>query len=191
MNFPGLDKEQQILRLFGKGDPSAMDKLYAEYADYLAGVCSRYIPDEDEMKDVLQEGFIKIFTKISTFEYRGKGSLKAWSARIVINEALISLRKASSSLKMEEIGTEVPDVPEIEEEPDIDGLSEETMINFIKRLPPGYREVFNLYVIEGKTHKEIAKLLGIKPDTSASQFHKAKKMLAKMIKEYRRNKENI
>ena len=71
------DREQQILDLFKKGDKCAMDKLYQEYADHMAGVCARYISDEDNLKDVLQESFIKIFTQIHLFDYRGKGSLKA------------------------------------------------------------------------------------------------------------------
>ena len=87
------DREQQILDLFKKGDKCAMDKLYQEYADHMAGVCARYISDEDNLKDVLQESFIKIFTQIHLFDYRGKGSLKAWVTRIVINEALMELRK--------------------------------------------------------------------------------------------------
>ena len=85
------DKEQQILSLFQKGDNRAMDKLYMEYADYLTGVCARYISNEDQLKDVLQESFIRIFTNIHQFEYRGKGSLKAWMTKVVIHESLQQL----------------------------------------------------------------------------------------------------
>jgi RNA polymerase sigma-70 factor (ECF subfamily) len=90
------DKEQQILSLFKKGDKCAMDKLYLEYADYLTGVCARYISNEDTLKDVLQESLIRIFTQIHQFEYRGKGSLKAWITKVTINEALIQLRKEAT-----------------------------------------------------------------------------------------------
>ena len=93
MILPWKNKEQHIISLFKKGDQHAMDKLYMEYADYLAGVCARYISDEDEVKDVLQESFIKIFTQIHQFEYRGKGSLKAWLTKVVINEVLMYLRQ--------------------------------------------------------------------------------------------------
>ena len=82
MVFLWKDKEQQILSLFHKGKKEAMDKLYMEYADYLTGVCARYISEEDTLKDVLQESFIKVFTQIHQFEYRGKDSLKAWLTRI-------------------------------------------------------------------------------------------------------------
>ena len=159
-----------------------MNKLYREYADYLTGVCTRYISNEDTLKDVLQESFIKIFTQIKQFEYRGKGSLKAWLTKIVINEALMQLRKDKMFFIFLQESTlnELPD-----EEPDTDDLNAETLLSFVRQLPPGYRAVFNLYVIEEKSHKEIAEILHIKPDTSASQFARARQMLAKMIQTYK------
>ena len=159
MNLFGTSKEQQIIRLFSKGDSRAMDALYAEYADCLTAVCARYVPREDDLHDVLQESFIKIFTKIDSFEYRGRGSLRAWLTRVVVNEALHWLRNTNEIAAL------------------------------IGRLPAGYRAVFNLYAIEGKSHKEIAQLLNIKPDTSASQYYKAKNMLARMIREQRKKEE--
>ena len=182
----GTDKEQYIIKLFRRGDTSAMDVLYAEYADYLTSVCARYIPDDDELKDVLQESFIKIFSKIGEFNYRGNGSLRAWITRIVINESLILIRKKKNS-PIINLEKEPPDVQD--DEPEIGNLSQEVLTNMIRQLPDGYRTVFNLFVIEGKSHKEIAKILNIKADSSASQFHKAKKQLAKMIKNYRLKKE--
>lgn len=181
----GTDKEQYIIKLFRRGDTSAMDVLYAEYADYLTSVCARYIPDDDELKDVLQESFIKIFSKIGEFNYRGNGSLRAWITRIVINESLILIRKKKNS-PIINLEKEPPDVQD--DEPEIGNLSQEVLTNMIRQLPDGYRTVFNLFVIEGKSHKEIAKILNIKADSSASQFHKAKKQLAKMIKNYRLKK---
>lgn len=157
-----------------------MDKLYDEYADYLAKVCSRYIQNQDDLHDVLQEAFIRIFTKIHTFEYRGRGSLKAWLTRVVINESLHFLRDNNSNIFVDK-DVDLPDI--IDDEPDIDSLSITQITDTILKLPPGYRAVFNLFAIEGKSHKEIAELLNIKPDTSASQFHKARNMLARMLKE--------
>ena len=186
MNIFGTDKEQHIIKLFRRGDASAMDMLYAEYADYLTAVCARYIPDDDELKDVLQESFIKIFSKIGEFNYRGNGSLRAWITRITINESLQSIRKKKNS-PIVNIEKEPPDIQD--DEPEIDNISEEVLTNMIRQLPDGYRTVFNLFVIEGKSHKEIAEILNIKADSSASQFHKAKKQLAKMIKNYRFKKE--
>ena len=182
----GTDKEKHIIKLFRRGDASAMDCLYSEYADYLTAVCARYIPDDDELKDVLQESFIKIFSKIGEFNYRGNGSLRAWITRIVINESLQCIRKKKNS-PIVNIEKEPPDIQD--EEPEIGNLNEEVLTNMIRKLPDGYRTVFNLFVIEGKSHKEIAKILNIKADSSASQFHKAKKQLAKMIKDYRLKQE--
>lgn len=186
MNIFGTDKEQHIIKLFRRGDASAMDILYAEYADYLTAVCARYIPDDDELKDVLQESFIKIFSKIGELNYRGNGSLRAWITRIVINESLLTIRKKKNS-PIINIENEPPDIQD--DEPELGNIGEEVLTNMIRQLPDGYRTVFNLFVIEGKSHKEIAKILNIKADSSASQFHKAKKQLAKMIKNYRLNKE--
>ncbi len=185
-NLFGHNKEQQIIELFSRGDALAMDRLYAEYADHSALVCSRYIRNEEDRHDVLQESFIKIFTKIDTFEYRGKGSLKAWVTRLVINEALTFLRKGHPAMFVDREGN-LPDLPDLpDDEPDAEGLSIGQITDLILQLPPGYRTVFNLLVIEGKSHKEAAETLGIKPDTVASQFHKAKKMLARMINKQQR-----
>lgn len=178
------DKEKHIVDLFKKGDNRAMDKLYKEYADYLTGVCVRYISDEDTLKDVLQESFIKIFTQIHQFEYRGKGSLKAWITKIAINEALIQLRKEKEYYPLDENLTNLP-----EEEPDVEDIDNKILLAFIQKLPPGYRAVFNLFVIEEKSHKEIAEILHIQPGTSASQFLRAKKMLTEMIREYKHQTE--
>lgn len=185
MNLLGTDTEQLIIRLFRRGDASAMDRLYAVYADYLTGVCARYIADDDDLKDVLQECFIKIFTKADSFEYRGKGSFKAWMSRIVVNESLSFLR-TNSKLPTTPLDLEPPDVPD--EAPDIDGLTPDDVVQLMRQLPDGYRAVLNLYAVEGKSHKEIARLLGIKPDSSASQLHRAKHMLARMIKQQKKDK---
>lgn len=188
MNILGSDKERKILKLFAKGDPQAMDQLYAAYADFLAGVCHRYIPDDDELKDVLQESFIKIFTRINDFEYKGRGSLRAWLTRIVINEALMALRRARRENETE-LPQDLPDTPD--EPPDTRGLTASTLAEMISRLPTGYRTVFNLYALDGLSHKEIAHELGITASTSASQFLKARRLLARMIKDYKAKTEQI
>ncbi len=185
MTLFGINREQQLVKAFAKHDAQAMDRLYAEYAGYLTGVCARYIPNREDLHDVLQEAFIKIFTKISTFEYRGKGSLKAWLTRVVVNEALHFLRDKHTDLFVD-TDNELPDVPE---SPPPNDLTSDQLMELIGQLPPGYRTVFNLFAIEGKSHNEIATLLNIKPATSASQYFKAKNMLATLVKQYI-NKEN-
>ena len=185
MSILPTDTEQHILQQFKRDYNSAMDLLYAEYAGYLTAVCARYITNDDDLRDVLQEALIKIFTQIATFDYRGKGSLKAWMVRIVVNESLQHLRRNKKNEML--VDTEPPDIPE--EDPDTDGLDADQMTEMIRSLPDGYRMVFNLYVVEGRSHKEIAEILGIKPDTSASQLHRAKNILARMITQYKRSKQ--
>ena len=183
MRLYQADIEQQIIQLFGRGDASVMRRLYDSYAGVLAGICARYITDVDDQKDVLQESLIQIYTHISSFTYQGRGSLLAWMARITINQALMFLRAQASATMMGEVENIADDTTD---EPDVAGLSEGEILDMIRRLPVGYRTVFNLYAIEGKSHKEIAAALGIKPDTSASQYKRARTMLAQMIKDYKR-----
>lgn len=158
-----------------------MELLYRRYAGYATAVARRYVPDKDEMRDVLQDSFIKVFTNIEKFADRGDGSLKAWILRIVANEAISMLRKTSKL-------TFTDDIPEYvigEDEPEVEYLPPEILNDMIGKLPTGYRTVLNLFVFENKSHKEIAKILGIKEDSSASQFCRAKKMLANMINDYK------
>lgn len=173
-----MNNERHILQLFARGDSRAMDVLYAEFADYMAGVCVRYVTQPDDIRDVLQEALIKIFSSIGSFNYRGEGSLKAWLTRVAVNESLMFLRDKKKMLFVDS-EREIPDTPE--EPPDTSGLTAEMVDEALRQLPDGYRAVFNLYAIEGKSHKEIAELLGIKPDTSASQYHRAKAMLARLL----------
>ncbi len=161
-----------------------MRQFYERYADYLTAVCSRYIPEKADAKDVLQESFVKMFGALDSFEYRGEGSLKAWSSRIVVNTALKSLRKSGRLRYMEAL----PDLPE-ESEPEVDRVPAPVLQQFIQALPDGYRTVFNLFVFEKKSHREIAALLGIKEDSSASQFFRARALLARKIKQYLKENE--
>lgn len=177
-----MDTEQHIMDLFARGDSHAMDVLYSHFANYLAGVCVRYVPQQADLHDVLQNALIKIFTTIDSFKYRGTGSLKAWMTRITINEALMFLR-SKKKLAFEDYDADPPDMEE--EEPDTSGINANMVAQAMALLPDGYRTVFNLYAIEGKNHKEIAKILNIKPTTSASQYHRAKTMLAKILKNWK------
>lgn len=174
-------KEKELLNLIKHGDQNAMRLLYDSYSGYLAAVCARYIESEDDRKDVLQECFIKIFKSVGRFEFRGEGSLKAWMIRITANESLRFLR-TSSTYSFVDYGGNLPDVPE---EPDVDSIPDDVIDGIILSMPAGYRAVFNLYVFEQKSHKEIAGMLGIGEGTSASQFSRAKAYLAKRINDYK------
>lgn len=181
--FDENDKEQALLKKISSGDISAMKEFYNNYSGYLTTVCSRYIFNVDDVKDVLQESFIKIFKSISKFTYKGVGSLKAWSSRIVVNESLKFLKEKE---KLNIINSPIWDLPDIgEEEADFEQIPASVILEMIRALPMGYRTVFNLYIFEEKSHKEIASILHITESTSASQLHRAKRILAKQINEYR------
>lgn len=176
-----IDNEERLINLVIKGDEQAMRMLYCRNIRYLSAVCSRYIYGEEDIKDVLQDAFLKIFASIKSFEYRGEGSLKGWMTKITLNETLKFI-KNNGRLQFVELKQE--EIDKIDEEPNTEGIPPAVIHSMIRELPDGYRTVFNLYVIEEKSHKEIAELLGIKADSSASQLHRAKAMLAKKIKKY-------
>ena len=174
--------EQRLAERLRNGDNGAMREFYTLYAEQLTGVCSRYITDEDDMKDVFQESLIHIITHFSDFTYRGAGSLKAWATKTVVNESLRFLRdtKRHELLLLDQ---EVADGPEVDDPP-ISDVPPDEIHRMVSQLPTGYRAVFNLYVFENKSHQEIASLLGIKEKSSASQLSRAKNLLAKMIRQY-------
>ena len=162
-----------------------MRMLYDKYVGYLTAVCARYIPDDDDVKDVLQEAFIKAFQSMDRFSWRGEGSLKAWLTRIVVNDSLKALRRKKPLSLSPTLAESVQ-----EEEPAFEAVPLPVIQGMIRKLPDGYRTVFNLFVFEDKSHKEIASLLGIKENSSASQLFHAKAMLARWIKDYIKANDN-
>ena len=167
--------------MVGNGDARGQRELYNRYAGYLTAVAQRYLEDEDEVKDVLQDAFVNIFQKFGRFQYRGEGSLKAWVTRIVVNGALHSLRSGKRMLAVETLPEPEPDI-----EPEVDDVPPAVLQDMIRNLPEGYRTVFNLFVFEQMSHRQIATLLGIKENTSATQLLRAKARLAHAIKEDRK-----
>ncbi|MDD6252986.1 MAG: RNA polymerase sigma factor [Candidatus Cryptobacteroides sp.] len=176
------DTERQIAEDIRKGSHTAMKELYDSWSGYLFALCRRYVPDREAAEDLLQDSFVKIFSSIDSFTYKGPGSLKAWMSRITVNEALQYLRKRKHT-DFIEYKDYLPDQAD-DEEPDVGTLPPSEIQRMIGELPDGYRTIFNLFVFEEKSHKEIAALLGITESTSASQFHRARKILAKKIKDY-------
>lgn len=180
------NKEQILIRRLLTKEEAAWKELFGTYSGSLAGVCARYVPGKDDVHDVLQNSFIKMFRSIETFEYRGSGSLKAWMMRITVNEALKHIKQHSGMTTDTDLA-EFPDIPN-EEEPDLEEIPQAAIMKMIRSLPDGYRTVFNLFVFEKKSHREIAGLLGIAENSSASQFHRAKGLLVQKIKEYKMSK---
>ena len=169
--------DSQLVDLCKAKDKMAQKALYDKYAIKMMRTCLRYLNDEMEAEDAVIDGFMKIYSKIDTFEYRGKGSLEGWIKRIMVNESLMLLRKR----KMDQVELEkVHDLSSAEE--DIESqLMEETIVNVIQQLPTGYRTVFNMYVVEGYSHKEIGEKLNISENTSKSQLSKARASLSKSL----------
>ena len=168
--------EKELIKGCIREDRYHQQELFRRYAGKMLVVCMRYTRHEMEAEDILQDAFIKIFDNITRFEF--KGSFEGWVRRIVINTALKNYSK--KSFKQEQIGLE--NYPELPLEPEVYAhLQEEELLRLIAKLPEGYRLVFNLYAVEGYSHKEIADMLGIQESTSRSQLVKARKMLQAMI----------
>lgn len=179
--------EEELSLQCKRGDSHACRMLYERYGGGLMAICLRYIGNKDNAEDVLHDGFIRIFQSIRKFTYQGEGSLKAWLSKIMVNEALGYLRRQNVQAQQEVLMENIPDTAD--DADSLDDIPQSVLMKMISELPDGYRNVFNLYVFENKSHKEIASLLGITEHTSSSQFYRAKSLLIKKINEYRRNEE--
>ena len=166
-----MESEKELLDDINSGSRAAMHRLYERYVGYAMAVALRYVPMRDDAEDVVQDSFIKVFSGISKFEYRGEGALQAWLLRIVTNEAVNFVRQQKRFTI-------------VDEEPEVERVPPAELTRMIGELPDGYRLVLNMFVFEQKSHKEIAQLLGIKESSSASQYLRAKKLLGKKVKDY-------
>ena len=170
---------EQLVERIRQKDQRAMSQLYRMYVKRLSSVCFRYVPDEDDAKDVLQDSFVKIFTALDSFVYHDETSFMRWMIKIVVNEALHFLKERSRLLFIDI----QEDSIEAEDDMKADYVTADELHQMISELPDGYRTVINLFVFEGYSHQEIADILGIERATSASQLYFAKRLLAKRIKE--------
>lgn len=169
--------EEQLVKECISGNAIAHKKFYDLFAKKMMGVCLRYSSNPDEAQDVLQDGFIKVFSKLPKFV--NKGSLEGWVRRIMVNTALDQYRKNKKFQK----DVEIDAVSFKLEQRDfiIETINANDLLKIIQTIPKGYRVVFNLFAIEGYSHKEIAEQLGVTESTSKSQYSRAKKMLRKLL----------
>ena len=177
-----LKHEQDIAQLVAKGDRKATRALYGDTICRMTSVCSRYVSDPDAVNDVLQDSYMSIFTTINKFQYKGEGSLLAWMTRIVVHKSVDWVKR-----EMRRGAVELPgDVPEVIDDDTADDcdLSADTIHSIIRQMPAGYRAVFNMYVLDGMSHKQIAAELGIAENSSASQLARAKAWLKNEVKKY-------
>lgn len=163
-----------------QGDARAQKSLFDKFAPKMMGVVLRYVNDRERANDVLQDAFIKVFQHLTSF--KKDGSLEGWIRRIVVNTALDYLRRNKKYLGHVEINDISIDVSKNSDA--VGKLEEESLLNIIQTLPDGYRMVFNLYAIEGYSHKEIGKQLGITENTSKSQYSRAKSAIQKLLEKY-------
>lgn len=172
--------ESDLIKGCIAGDRRLQEELYSRFSPKMYAVCLRYANNADDAQDLLQEGFIKVYRNLHRF--RAEGSFEGWIRRVFVNTSIEHFRKKSTRLSMvtdkEENTIEDADITAIHK------LAEKDIINIIQELSPGYRTVFNLYVVEGYSHKEIGELLGISEGTSKSQLARAKGVLQKKITQY-------
>lgn len=169
-----------------RGDRKLQHELYNRFASKMYGVCLRYAGNAEEAEDILQEGFIKVFNKIGSF--RSEGSFEGWIRRIFVNTAIEHFRK---KIYLQPITDYEEDTVEGKYISVLDSLAEKDIIQLVQQLSPGYRTVFNMYVVEGYTHKQIAEALNISEGTSKSQLSRAKLILQDMVQQFiERRKKN-
>ncbi len=159
--------------------------LYARFHQKMFAVCYRYAHNRDQALDMLQEGFIKVFNHIGNFSHTG--SLEGWVRRIMVNTSINLLRKEKKHVEIEEIQEKVS----TKSASVLDKMSADEILELVKMLPTGYRTVFNLFAVEGYSHKEIAAMLEIAESTSRTQYLKAKNALKVLIKKNHKTLEDV
>lgn len=170
--------DEELVKKCVFNDSAAQKLLFDRFSRKMMGICLRYADRSEEAEDMLQNGFIKVFDKISTF--KGSGSLEGWIRKVIINEALTYLRKNKTMKLNVDIDTDKYSLPSSSHAGE--SMNEKDLLKIIQRLPTGFRTVFNMYAIEGYSHKEIAEALGISEGTSKSQYSRAKVHLQNMLK---------
>lgn len=177
--------EEDIAIQLRKGSTEAFARLYDQYADYLFGVCYRYVGDQQTAEDLMHDGLLQVYDNIGSFKWTGPGSLKRWLYIVQRNVVMMHLRKMSIWSETATVDAEMAE-EDIAEPENIDDISSEEICRMIAELPQSYRTIFNMYVIDGYSHREIAELLGIQEKASSSELAKARKILAAKINRWRK-----
>ena len=162
-----------------EGNRRMQEELYRQFSPRMYAVCLRYAGSAEEAEDILQEGFIKIFKKLDSF--RAEGSFEGWVRRIFVNTAIEHFRRKRY---LQPVTEKEENTIEGKSLSALDDLAEKDILALVRQLSPGYRTVFNMYVVEGYTHKEIGDMLGISEGTSKSQLSRAKVILQDMVRNF-------
>lgn len=168
-----------------KGESVACEELYRKYSPRLLSLCLRYVPDRSSAEDCMHDSFVKILEVIRKFSYHGEGSLYSWMARVTVNHCFDSYRKKKRIRQsfIEDLKA-VPDIPVEDSPADSRDIPPEVLRQMVESLPVGYRTVFKLYTVDGMSHDDIGRLLGIKAKSSSSNLARARMMLSAKIKSY-------
>jgi len=173
-----LDLQELISRCVSE-NPNAQKLLFEKFVAPMARLCIRYLKDHNLAKDVLMEGFMKVFEQLRHFEYQGEHSLGMWIRKIMVNECLMVLRKYRKRFFMD-VSDQQIEVGDIVD----DNIAADDILALIDHLPAGYRTVFNLYAIDGYSHKEIAAMLDISESASRSQLTHACSKLKELLRKH-------
>ena len=171
--------ESDLIQGCLENDRRMQQELYNRFSGKMYGVCLRYAGNADDAQDILQDGFVKVFRKLDSF--RKEGSFEGWVRRIFVNTAIEHFRRKNY---MQPVTEREESTIEAKTLSALDGMNEKDILKLVQELSPGYRTVFNLYVVEGYTHKEIAAMLDITEGTSKSQLSRAKVILQDMIRQH-------
>lgn len=178
LEFCSMNRHRLLIKECLKNNPTSQKQLYQEFAEVMLGVCRRYTKSMADAEDVMQEGFIKIFTQLH--QYKNEGELGAWIRRIMVNTAL-NFIKHNARYQHNSDYDKIEMHPITDENPQIH-LDTKELLSLICKLPFGYQTVFNLHAIEGYTHVDIARLLNISENTSRSQYSRARALMIAWIK---------
>lgn len=170
------DSENDLITGCIEGNPKSQRELYDRFASKMYGVCLRYAGNTNDANDLLQEGFVKVFNNLEKF--RGEGSFEGWVRRIFINTCIEQFRKKAKSYNIGKAHEDIVEDPGLDA---LDTLAAKDLLKIINQLSPGYKTIFNLYVVEGYSHKEIAEMLNISEGTSKSQLARAKGVLKNIL----------
>ena len=169
--------EEQLINECKAGKALAQRQLYEKYSRKMMGICMRYTSNRDEAQDILQDGFVKVFDKLNT--YQGQGSFEGWLRRIFVNTALDQYRKnkqTKGELDIDDVGYAIDSGVDV-----ASNIQADELLRILQKIPAGYRIVFNMYAIEGFSHKEIAEELGVSENTSKTQFMRARAFLKNIL----------
>jgi RNA polymerase sigma-70 factor (ECF subfamily) len=179
MNSSEINEDYALVEACKQGDATAQKRLYDKYVAMMYAICIRYMNNEDEAKDALQEGFIKVYRNISKFSHTG--SFEGWLKRIFVNTSIEQIRKRKLHYDIDNMDY---NTPEFAKDLQMSSIDADKIMSLVQKLPSGYRTVFNMYCIDGYSHKEIADYLNVSENTSKSQLFKARKLLQDWLKHW-------